>query len=239
MEKRREIQVKVGTILISVSLLSTLPSCSITKKEVIINPENIPNEETEKLNMDMEKTVDLEDKVELVTFDDYREVDGSIYTYDDLNHINSLVIKIDDDFDYSFLNQLHNLEFLHLDDYSEGNNLRIVDGSNFKDKMSITITMDPSIGKFNYQRYPFLMDIKEITNLILGSESAPLIIDDDYLEDLKNVNNLYVSINKNSDIDFDDLEHLNYLYIDGDTNYLDQGDISELKEDGVKIKIKE
>jgi hypothetical protein len=49
--------------------------------------------------------------------------------------------------------------------------------------MSITITINKDTGKFNQKRYPFLEDIGEITNLILGSEESPLDIDDDYLEE--------------------------------------------------------
>lgn len=231
----KKLSVKVGTIVLSITLLS---GCNLLKgKDVVINHDNI-NEITEDDKNYLSQTIDLEDKVELVTFDDYRTIKDNIYTYDDLNHINSLIIRIDDDFDYSFLNELHNIEFLHIDDYSSKNNLSNIDGSNFNHKMSITITMDKDIGKFNQKRYPFLEDIGEITNLILGSEESPLDIDDDYLEELNNVRNLYISVNKDTNIDYDDLEFLDYLYIDGDTKYVDPFDIRDLKESGVKVKIK-
>lgn len=231
----KKLSVKVGTIVLSITLLS---GCNLLKgKDVVINHDNI-NEITEDDKNYLSQTIDLEDKVELVTFDDYRTIKDNIYTYDDLNHINSLIIRVDDDFDYSFLNELHSLEFLHIDDYSSKNNLKNIDGSNFNDKMSMTITMNKDTGKFNQKRYPFLEDIGEITNLILGSEESPLDIDDDYLEELNNVHNLYISVNKDSNIDYDDLEFLDYLYIDGDTEYVDPSDIRDLKESGVKVKIK-
>ncbi len=234
MEKK--LSVKVGTIVLSITLLS---GCGLLKnKDVVINHDNV-KELSEEEKTRLNQTIDLEDKVELVTFYDYRTVEGSIYTYDDLDHINSLIIRIDDDFDYSFLNELHNLEFLHLDDYSSGKSLRNIDGSNFNNKVSITITMNQDNRKFTKKRYPFLENIKEINNLILGSEEAPLDIDDDFLEKLNNVHNLYLSVSKNTNIDYDDLEHLDYLYIDGDTKYVDLDDISDLKENGVKVKIKE
>ena len=105
--------------------------------------------------------------------------------------------------------------------------------------MSITITMDPKVGELNQTRYPFLKDIKEINNLILGSDEYPLLIDDDYLEELSNVHCLYLSVNQNTNVDYDDLEHLDFLYIDGDTQYVNMNDINDLKEDGVKVKIKQ
>lgn len=231
----KKLSIKVGTIVLSITLLS---GCNLLKgKDVVINHDNI-KEITEEDKNYLSQTIDLEDKVELVTFNDYRTVKGNIYTYDDLNHINSLIIRIDDDFDYSFLNELHNLEFLHIDDYSSKNNLKNIDGNNFSNKMSITITMNKDIGKFNHKRYPFLEDIGKITNLILGSEDYPLDIDDNYLEKLNNVHCLYVSVNKDTNIDYDDLDYLDYLYIDGDTKYVDPSDIRDLKESGVKVKIK-
>lgn len=231
----KKLSVKVGTIVLSITLLS---GCNLLKgKDVVINHDNI-NEITEDDKNYLSQTIDLEDKVELVTFDDYRTIKDNIYTYDDLNHINSLIIRVDDDFDYIFLNELHSLEFLHIDDYSSKNSLKNIDGSNFNDKMSVTITMNKDTGKFNQKRYPFLEDIGEITNLILGSEESPLDIDDDYLEELNNVHNLYISVNKDTNIDYDDLEFLDYLYIDGDTEYVDSSDIRNLKESGVKVKIK-
>ena len=236
MEKdTKRITIKAGTMILSISLLA---GCGmIHKNEVVINPDYVPNDEIEDDNID--ETFDLEDKVLLVSFDDSRTVDDSIYTYDDLKHINSLIIRVDDDFNYDFLNYLTNMQFLHLDDYSSGHSLTNINGSNFQKNISLTITMNPKVGEFNSERYPFLRNIKSIKNLILGSEEVPLAIDDNYLSDLTNVHNLYVSINENSDIHFEDLEYLDYLYVDGDINYIDSGDIKELKEDGVKVKIKQ
>lgn len=231
--KLRKISIQTGTILLSAFLLVR---CGIPKKEVEINLDNLPSDET--LEEIEEETFDLEDKVLLVTFDDRREVENNIYTNTDLEHINSLIIRVDDDFDYSFLNNLSNVEFLQMDDYSEGKSLRVVDGSNFKNNISIAITMDPKVGRFEFKRYPFLEDIKNIDKLLLGSEKVPLDIDDDYLEDLKNVHNLYLSIGKYTDVDYDDLEHLDSLSLDGDTKYVDYDDIEDLKEDGVKVMIK-
>ena len=97
MEKK--LSLRVGTVILGITILS---GCKIlNKNNVVINPDNIPKSEVEEPKDT--RTIDLEDKVELVTFDDFRSIDGSIYTYDDLKHINSLVIKVDDDFDYSFL----------------------------------------------------------------------------------------------------------------------------------------
>ena len=228
----KKIITKVGTIIISTSLLS---ACNIpSKNDVVIYPENITTENEEIIE---DKEYDLEDKVLLVTFDDFRKVEGSIYTLEDLKHINSLIIRIDDDFDYSFINELSNLEFLHLDDYSSGNSLKVIDGNKFENKMSITITMNPYVGEFNNERYPFLKDIKYINNLILGSDEHPLVIDEEYLEDLENVHCLYVSVNENTNIDYSDLEHLDFLYVDGDTEYVNSEDIKELKDEGVKVKV--
>lgn len=234
MEKKKSM--KVGAMILTIVLL---PGCNLLKgKDVVVNRDNIV-EINEEDNSKLSETIDLEDKVELVTFDDYRNVEDSIYTYDDLNHINSLVIRIDDDFDYSFLNELHNLEFLHLDDYSSGQSLKNVDGSKIGKLTSVAITMDPEVGEFNSKRYGFLKDIKRIDNLILGDDKTPLIIDEDYLEELTNVHCLYLSVNKdNSNIDFDDLDYLDFLYLEGDTDSVSRRDLRELKEEGVKVHIK-
>lgn len=231
--KLRKISIQTGTILLSAFLLVR---CGIPKKEVEINLDNLPSDET--LEEIEEETFDLEDKVLLVTFDDRREVKNNIYTNTDLEHINSLIIRVDDNFDYNFLNNLSNVEFLQLDDYSEGKSLRVVEGSNFKDNISIAITMDPKVGKFEFKRYPFLGEIKSIDKLLLGSENVPLDIDNDYLEELKNVHNLYLSVDKYTNVDYDDLEYLDSLSLDGDTKYVDQDDIEDLKEEGVKVMIK-
>ena len=213
MEKKKSM--KVGAMILTIVLL---PGCNLLKgKDVVVNRDNIV-EINEEDNSKLNETIDLEDKVELVTFDDYRDVEDSIYTYDDLNHINSLVIRIDDDFDYSFLNELHNLEFLHLDDYSSGQSLKNIDGSKIEKLTSVAITMDPEVGEFNSKRYGFLKDIKE---------------------ELTNVRCLYLSVNKdNSNIDFDDLDYLDFLYLEGDTDSVSRRDLRELKEEGVKVHIK-
>ena len=231
--KMKRITTGVGTIFISTCLLT---ACGL-KKEVEIHPENITTDEIEEEIND--KTIDLEDKALLVTFDDYRKVDDSVYTSDDLKHIDCLIIRVDDDFDYSFINDLTNLEFLHLDDHSTGDSLNNIDLSKLGKLTSVAITMDPEIGEFNSKRYGFLKNIKSINNLILGSNKTPMVIDDDYLEDLTNVHNLVIGIGENTDIDYDDLEHLDSLTIEGPSKYLNQEDIDNLKEEGVKVYIKE
>ena len=229
--KMKKITTGAGTIFLSIALLN---ACGL-KKEVEVHPENIPTDEIEEEIDD--KTIDLEDKVLLVTFDDYRKVEGSVYTSKDLNHINSLVIRVDDDFDYSFINELPNLEFLHLDDHSSGNSLNI-DGSKMKSLTSVAITIDPEVGEFNASRYGFLKDIESINNLILGSENAPLIIDNDFLEELTNVHCLYIGVNDNTNVDYDDLDYLDFLYLEGDTDSINRRDLRELQDEGVKVHIK-
>ena len=144
--KMKRITTGVGTIFISTALIT---ACGL-KKEVEIHPENITTNEIEEEIDD--KTIDLEDKVLLVTFDDFRKVEGSIYTSDDLKHIDTIVVRVDDDFDYSFINDLTNLEFIHFDDHSSGKSLKCIDVSKLEKLTSVTITMNPEIGKFNEKR---------------------------------------------------------------------------------------
>lgn len=180
----KKIGVSIGSLILSTSFFT---GCHLEKdQELVVNPDYTIEEEVDDSKYeDME--FDLGDKALLKTFDDGREIEGNIYSYSDINHLDSLILRVDDDFDYSFLNYANNLEYLEIYDYSSGNSLSNIDGSNFKNEIIIAINIDPEIGVCNEERYGFLREVPIINTLVLGTDGEEINVDYSFIDSLDNV----------------------------------------------------
>ena len=178
-----------------------------------------------------------------VKFDDNRVVDGNKYTLDDMNHITELTVCFMDGNDYSFINNLPNLNKLTiLDTNFDPSLIKSVDFSRFNN-LDIIIYTDDDFVDFNEKRYGFLKDIKSINNLLLGNPTSTISVDSKFLESLKNVHNLSMGINEVTNYDYTDLTHLNSLNLFGFAYdiamYFTYDELENLKSVGVQVTVSE
>lgn len=165
-------------------------------------------------NHSPEETVELP-FVFLVEFDDDRTVTGNVYTYEDLEHITKMTVIVREDGDYDFLNYMPHLQNLSIIDNSTGDKLDNIDGARFGPDISISIESPTEAGIFDEDHYPFLRDISSIDTLTLGSSSTnAFYIDSSYLQSLRNVHNLSMAVDINSNFQYQDLTYLDSLVID-------------------------
>ena len=184
------------------------------------------------------------DAISEIEFDDNRITLGS-YSQDDLLNAKEAHIRLTNENDYSFLNNMPNLEKLVIDDYRT-EPLEGLDGSNFTKNMDITIVNHNVLSSFSKDKYSFLSDISSINNLCLMAEGqyngkyyCGLNIESAFLESLHNVHNLQMEINEDTLYNYHDLTHLDSLQLLGKpydvAMYLNNKDITGLFEAGVRI----
>ena len=153
----------------------------------------------------------------MIIFDDGRKIDDYHHlTKDDLSHIKSATVLVDDNLNnnYDFMNDIINVRELTIDDCSRNSRLAFIDGSKFKEGININIYTYPNISSFNEERYGFLKDIKKINKLSVGNHDLSLNIDSSFLQSLRNVENLSLGLDYNSNFKYIDLTYLKSLYID-------------------------
>ena len=155
------------------------------------------------------------DDITSVKFDDDRNIPiDNYYTYGDLKHITDIIITIHEETDYSFLNYMPKLKNLFIIDRSSIQSLKNIDGSKFNSGISISIiNLDDKI--FDEYKYQFLKDISKIDTLTLGDGWNNFYIDSAYLQSLKNVDNLELGLDHNSNFAYEDLTYLKSLKLFG------------------------
>lgn len=142
-------------------------------------------------------------------------IEGNDITYGDLLEVTTADIILNDDDSYEYLNYMPNLEKLYITDKSNTNCLRNIDGSRFQKRITVDIYLEYSDGVIDEKRYGFLKDIPYIDQLILGAEKQYMNIDYDFLQDLKNVHNLTISVDSRFNFRYKDLTYLDSLKIIG------------------------
>ena len=139
--------------------------------------------------------VDLYD----VEFDDGRKVSSDKITYGDLKHVTKCFIIVNDSTDCDFLNYMYSLKEISISDLSSDSKFENVDGSRLPSGIKITISPSYDFGvTFNQERYGFLKDIESIDSLTIGKEVMPMNVDSDFLQSLRNVHNLCLFLDYNS-----------------------------------------
>lgn len=178
----------------------------------------------------------------MVIFDDGRMLaKGNIFTEEDLSHIVSATIVVDDQEEnlYDFLNYMPNLENLTINDRTNQPRLSVVDGSKLKDGIQISVYTDSSISSFNEEKYEFLRDVPSISSLVIGDHNTSMNLDSFFIQSLRNVSELSLGLDYNSNFKYRDLTYLDSLYLDGkpyDTCiYFSNEIIDSLIKAGVKV----
>ena len=200
------------------------------------------NYKEEKICKDIENAIEI-DVIDEIIFDDNRFHFGA-YTKDDLLHAKEVTIRLTDSNDYSFLNDMINLDKLTIEDYRV---LPIdeIDGTNFNN-IDINIINKNITSSFSYDKYSFLKSIENINNLSLstarqynGYDMSGLDIESNFLDELTNVHNLKLDINYMFLYNYGDLTHLDSLELDGKpydiAMYFSNDDLTNLKNNGVNI----
>lgn len=172
-----------------------------------------------------------------VVYDDDRVVDGDYYTYGDLEHIQRATIIVKDETDYDFLNYMPNLTELSIIDLSTEYKFSNIDPSRLSKNLVIN-NMSINQGYFDEERYPFLKGISSIDSLTI---SPGVIVNPYFLQELKLVKNLSLSIDYYTNFKYIDLTHLESLNLKGlpydIALYISNEDIEELEKAGVDLTI--
>ena len=261
--KKKRLPIQIGAVVLSLALLS---GCGKTSTDSFENESSFNNETTVSDSVDVTADNSLPDGFTIegekdsftivehqpneeitissylygVEFDDGRVVSGRTYTYDDLAHISSCYIIVQDDGDYDYLNYMTGLKNLSITDLSSGDRFKNIDGSRFPSGISIDITTPYHIGIFDEEHFGFLKDISSIDTLTLGSENTSLNMDSSYIQSLRNVHNLKLGLDLNSNFQYSDLTYLDsleFLSKPYDTAmYFSNEMIEELEGAGVKVQ---
>ena len=181
--------------------------------------------------------------IHMVVFDDGRKIDSNqkIFSLDDLRHIISATIVVSDfeDYSYNFINEMVNIKDLTIDDGSIFPQLNGIDGSRFQDDIHINIYTYPNISRFNEEKYGFLRTFSNIESLSVGNHDLSLNLDSNFLQSLKNVRNLSLGLDYNSNFHYQDFSYLKSLYIDSQPYdacmYFSNEDIEHLEKRGVSV----
>lgn len=179
----------------------------------------------------------------MVVFDDGRKIDSNqkVFSLDDLRHIISATIVVSDveDYSYNFINEMVNIKDLTIDDGSIFPQLSGIDGSRFHDDIHINIYTYPNISHFNEEKYGFLRTFSNIDSLSVGNHDLSLNLDSNFLQSLKNVRNLSLGLDYNSNFHYQDFSYLESLYIDSEPYdacmYFSNDDIENLEKSGVSV----
>ena len=255
-KNRRKLNVSVGSILLSLTLLS---GCGKADK---LNNNEVDNIETSQSITYVEEetdAVDLEEsteKIEIVEHDLNEKLklpdgfnmiemnDGSYYheneiSYADLKRVSSLMITATRDTDYSLLNYMTSLKGLSI--YEKDNNCKItgVDGSRFNN-LEVDFNFFGASGEysFNEEKYSFLKDVDNISELKIGRRNISYDLSDSFLDKL-NIDTLYVSIGPGTNIQDLDLKNVKNLYIVGYpydiAMYVSKDDILKIENKGINL----
>ena len=203
--------------------------------------------------------------IEKCEFDTFKVKLINTYTKEELKYIKKVEINLIDDIDYSYLNDMTNLEELIINDYSTKPVLTNIDGKVFKKNMNIEIYRKNTKQEFSEERFSFIKDIPYIDKLTLGkpckiyhflnnpllnnymiklSESSNTLsynIESEFLESLSNVHNLSLAIDPYFNYNYKDLSFLDSLYLNGNIYdipiFFSEIDIYNIKNSGVEVKV--
>ncbi len=191
------------------------------------------------------------DSIEKIVFDDNRvRIYG--YSKEDLMHAEFARVTLTNENDYSFLNDMQNLEKLIIDDFRT---LPIdeIDGSNFSKDINIIIVNHNPSSSFSKDKYGFLKDIPSIDTLYLTTEEEYasyslyndhtilhyINIESEYLESLHNIHSLVLNTSIHLAYNYKDLKFLDRLTLIGEPYttaiFFSNENLNELKEAGVEV----
>ena len=263
LKKAKELGIKVGATIMTLFMLS---GCGKKKAEEHVNSVE-PTETSQEIVMDETvptvvetqeivettkevKTYDIKehDPSELVNnnglfitgFDDDRRVNSGDLTYDDLAHVVSCTLVIKDDGDYELLNHMPVLQNISIMDLSTESKLDNIDGSRLPSGVNISIRVPYGEGGFTRERFGFLEDAKDIGTLQLGGEEDTVLIDSEFVQDLRQVHNLKLTVDYHTNFRYKDLTYLDSLELYGKPYdaaiYFSTKDLEELEKSGVVLQ---
>lgn len=182
---------------------------------------------------------------EYIEFDDNRQINFDFnYTYDDLKHITSItvIVRDEEDANYDYLNYMPNLKNLTIVNLSSDvDKFSNIDGSRFPSGINVSIKSSSDSISFSRERYGFLEDIESIDTLEIGDDDVAVNIDSDFLQSLRQVHNLKLSLGYISNFKYKDLTYLDSLTINGgvyDTSiYFTNEELASLINSGVSVTV--
>ena len=224
------LSVRLGTFLLAMSL--TASSFALTKEKVYANTTKAKANNIE-YNYDEEKNTISDNIVRVEPELDLRDSSN-------LEKVTSLELTLEDNYDYSFLNNMTNLEHLIIvDNCQDTNILNNIDGSVFSKPIDILIVSSLEGNTFTEEKYGFLKDIETINRLQLGMADSKIYVDSKFLESLKNVHELLLSLGIFATFNATDFSHLERFYINMPAEdaalYFSDQYLKDLEKDGVII----
>lgn len=155
------------------------------------------------------------DSIIKIKFDDNRVVLNKLYSYDDYEHTTSVNIYTREHEDYQYLNKMSNLKNIFIYYGIDKSIFDKVNLKKIKNPLDVTIACKTNTISFNEKNFRFLKEISCIDTLTLFVDDN---IDYDFLNSLKNVNNLNLIIDEYFNIRYDKLTNFKKIILNGYAN---------------------
>ena len=199
---------------------------------------------------DDDELVDFDFEGVVLCGDEYKTIDTKNITYGDLKNVKDITINMtnidDKSKTYDILNYVPNIETLWIYDNNYcDTNFNNVDGSRFTKDLKIVVDLDyndeeDKFPNFTRDKYAFLSDIPSINKLELRTDGN-CNYDSEFIQSLKQVEDLKFDLSFYSNFKYTDLTHLKSLRICGEPYdvpvYFSNDDIQKLKDSGVDFSI--
>jgi len=251
--KGKKRKISLGPVFLSLVLLS---GCNASKL-INRNSNNSTGERTSTIQMvDGERVYNIPehsygdsiylDGAHKIVMADGSTLEGKRLPYEELKNVSSIGIVLKDDGNYDYINYLTGLKAINIQNFCVNKNvLDNIDGSRLPSGINIAISDiensdDP---KFNEERYAFLKDIPQIGYLRIGNETTTCDLSSDYVNELKNVDELCIYVDEYVNIKNFDFSHLKTLTIKGKpydiAMYIGNDDLIKIADSGVEVYVDE
>jgi len=238
-KNRRKINVSIGSVLLSLTMLSGCGK-TINANAEEYNPITSSSITDEYDELD---TVNLSGVVE-VEFDNGEKFYGTSLSYKDLSRIKSITITLTKNNNYDYLNYLSNLKNLKIIEFDAGNYFNNIDGSKFSKGINIELNTLGYSGAyvFSLDKYPFIKDISNINSLVIGNDTCSYDLSSLYANSLDNVNEMTLYIDEFSALnDFNFSSKLKKLNIKGKpydiAMFITSNDLNILNNSNIEVNI--
>ena len=257
-KNRKKISASVGSLVLSLTLLSGCGKTDKVNNEVSNNPidnsQSISDTVEEKIpsEVEYESIVNVEEHKPNEKFVIPENImyilmnDGNYYyedkiSYKDLGNVSEIALYLDGDTDCFYLNYMSNLKTLNITEKTSNSKMIGVSGSRLPEGVNISFDYLGDYGSelFDYSKFPFLKDMKNMSSLTVGNITT-YDLGSQYINDL-DVDNLCLKINNCSNISNLDFKNIKTLTIIGEpydiTMFVSRQDIEKLEGSSIEVKI--